>query len=203
MSKMNVDTFIKNVKKVCSESTCYKLGTFCNKYDSKGRLLTDCSGLIKGVLWGYPLNGKYQSAIKDYNANTLISKCNDVSTDFTKIKKGALVWMSGHIGVYVGNGIVIESTPKWKNGVQKTYCNGSKYTNSSKLNSRKWTKYGYLKSYIDYDSSSSSTDYTKIAKEVIQGKYGNGETRKKKLKELGYSDSEIKAIQQKVNELLK
>ena len=41
---------------------------------------------------------------------------------------------------------------------------------------------------------------TTIAKEVIDGKWGNGEDRKKRLKEAGY---DYKAAQKKVNELLK
>ena len=39
-----------------------------------------------------------------------------------------------------------------------------------------------------------------IAKEVINGKWGNGITRKKKLKAAGY---DYNAVQKKVNELLK
>ena len=41
---------------------------------------------------------------------------------------------------------------------------------------------------------------TQIAKEVINGKWGNGEERKKKLKAAGY---DYAAVQKKVNELLK
>ena len=51
-------------------------------------------------------------------------------------------------------------------------------------------------------SSSSSTNksVTTIAKEVIAGKWGNGEDRKKKLKAAGYSYDKVQA---KVNEILK
>lgn len=41
---------------------------------------------------------------------------------------------------------------------------------------------------------------TEIAKEVINGKWGNGETRKKRLKEAGYN---YKEVQKEVNRLLK
>jgi N-acetylmuramoyl-L-alanine amidase len=44
------------------------------------------------------------------------------------------------------------------------------------------------------------TDLTAIAKEVIAGKWGNGEERKKRLKEAGYSYS---AVQAEVNKLVK
>lgn len=40
----------------------------------------------------------------------------------------------------------------------------------------------------------------KIVKEVIQGVHGNGTERKQNLKALGYTDKQIKQIQQRVNE---
>lgn len=48
-------------------------------------------------------------------------------------------------------------------------------------------------------SSSSSYNITEIAKDVIAGKYGNGETRKKNLESRGYNYNEI---QKEVNRLL-
>lgn len=48
-------------------------------------------------------------------------------------------------------------------------------------------------------SSSSSYNITTIAKNVIQGKYGNGETRKKNLESRGYNYNEV---QKEVNRLL-
>ena len=51
--KMKVDDFIAKLLKIEKQTTLYKLGCFGNK-KSKGFYLWDCSGLIKGVLWGYP-----------------------------------------------------------------------------------------------------------------------------------------------------
>ena len=48
--------------------------------------------------------------------------------------------------------------------------------------------------------TSSTKSVDEIAKEVIQGKWGNGEERKKKLTAAGYDYS---VIQKKVNEILK
>ena len=170
--KMKTNEFIKELKRVEKQPTLYKWGTFLNKYNGR-YLLSDCSGLIKGILWGYPDNGKYASnGVPDINANTIISKCKDVSTDFSKIKKGEFVWMDGHCGVYIGNGQVIESSPAWENGVQIT-----------KLSQRKWKKHGKLP-WIDYSTTSSSSTSTSsldsaitvIAQYVIKGTYGNGHT---------------------------
>lgn len=175
---MKSTDFINKLKRVENLPTLYHWGKFLNDYDGQ-YLLSDCSGLIKGVLWGYPDNGKYSSnGIPDYNANTIITKCKNVSTDFSKIKKGEFVWMTGHCGVYIGNGQVIESSPKWENGVQIT-----------KLSQRNWKKHGKLP-WIDYDEDDKEvSDNTNvsgdlisaistIAKYVINGTYGNGHEKR-------------------------
>lgn len=51
-----------------------------------------------------------------------------------------------------------------------------------------------------YSSVSASVDYTTIAKEVIEGKWGNGAERKKKLTAMGYDYTKVQEI---VNKLLK
>lgn len=173
---MKVNEFIKELKRVEKQPTLYKWGTFLNKYDGQ-YLLSDCSGLIKGILWGYPDNGKYASnGVPDYNANTIITKCKNVSTDFSKIKKGEFVWMDGHCGVYIGNAQVIESSPAWENGVQIT-----------KLSQRKWKKHGFLPwieyGYVDSENPIETTHtldsaITTIAQYVINGTYGNGHDKR-------------------------
>ena len=108
----------------------------------------DCCGLIKGLLWGWSGNknltyggAKYASNnVKDASADEIIKLCSDVSTDFSDIAIGEAVWMPGHIGVYVGDGVAVESTPIWKNGVQFSSCNRDK----SGYNRRNWTKHGKL-----------------------------------------------------------
>lgn len=119
----------------------------------------DCVCLLKGVLWGW--NGdtskvyggaKYTSnGVPDIGADQMIKVCSDISTDFSNIEVGEAVWMSGHIGVYIGNGLSVECTPRWKNCVQITACSCSK----SGYNTRNWTKHGKLP-YIDYDVKSST-----------------------------------------------
>lgn len=60
---------------------------------------------------------------------------------------GEAVWMSGHIGIYIGDGLAVECTPKWENKVQITAVGniGSK----AGYNTRTWTKHGKLP-YVDY-----------------------------------------------------
>ena len=113
----------------------------------------DCVCLIKGVLWGWngDKNKVYGGAtyasngVPDYGADMMISICSDVSTDFSEIEVGEAVWTPGHIGVYVGNGLAVECTPKWDNCVQYTACNRA----VAGYNRRNWTKHGKLP-YIEY-----------------------------------------------------
>lgn len=176
---MKVTDFIIELKRVEKLPTLYKLGTFLNKKDSNGYLLSDCSGLIKGILWGYPDDGKYASnGVPDNNADTIITKCKNVSTNFNSISKGEFVWMSGHCGIYIGNSQVIESSPKWENGVQIT-----------NLSLRNWKKHGKLP-WVDYDeddkevsdntnvSGDLKSAISTIAKYVIKGTYGNGHEKR-------------------------
>jgi len=113
----------------------------------------DCVCLIKGILWGWSGDAsktyggaKYAcNGVPDIGADSMITKCSNLSTDFSKIEVGEAVWCKGHIGVYVGDGLAVECTPKWKNCVQLTACNCSK----TGYNRRNWTKHGKLP-YIEY-----------------------------------------------------
>lgn len=129
----------------------------------------DCVCLIKGLLWGWNGNagktyggaGYACNGVPDIGANQMINVCTDVSTDFSKIEVGEAVWMGGHIGVYVGNGLAVECTPKWNNCVQVTACNTSK----PPYHSRNWTKHGKLP-YVEY---SVETVETPEAETTAQG----------------------------------
>lgn len=116
----------------------------------------DCVGLVKSVLWGFNADKRkhlggavYASnSVPDVGADAMIKNCSNVSTDFKNILKGEFVWMSGHCGVYIGDGLVIESSPKWADGVQITSCNQT----IKGYNRRDWTKHGKLP-YVVYKTS--------------------------------------------------
>lgn len=51
----------------------------------------------------------------------MITKCTGVSTTgWDDMVIGEAVWMSGHIGIYIGDGLAVECSPKWENKVQIT-----------------------------------------------------------------------------------
>lgn len=120
----------------------------------------DCVNLIKGILWGWNGNvnatyggAKYNSnGVPDTNANGMFQDyCYDKSSNFSNIVPGEFVWTDGHIGVYIGNGLVVECTPIWKDGVQITACGniGSK----KGYNTRTWKAHGKSK-FIEYTKES-------------------------------------------------
>lgn len=194
---MKVNDFVTKALAYEQRPTLYKLGTYMNRKSGK-YILCDCSGLIKGILWGYPDKGEYTSnGVPDSNANNIIAThCTGVTTDMSKLRKGMVVWLSGHIGIYCGDGVVVESSPRWENGIQRTYPVGCPVANKHHLNQRKWSKCGYLK-WIDY---STTADLTQVAKDVIKGKYGNGKERIDNLTKAGYNYKEVQKI---VNSLLR
>lgn len=131
----------------------------------------DCVCLIKGCLsgWNGDLNRTYGGATypficPDYSADGMFTRkyVYGISNDFTKITPGAVVHMSGHVGVYIGCGQVIESSPKWKNCVQVSYLgNLPEY---KKGNFRIWSNYGYLPC-VDYSEGVKETPIKETIKE--------------------------------------
>ena len=147
----------KNIKRYTTNNDYNRKNAAAIKKNAMGKFGFDCVCLIKGILWGWNANksatyggATYTSnGVPDIGADSMIKACKDVSTDFSKIIPGEAVWLSGHIGVYIGDGLVIECTPKWENKVQITACE-----NIGKVagyNSRRWTKHGKLP-YVDYSA---------------------------------------------------
>jgi hypothetical protein len=123
----------------------------------------DCVNLIKGVLWGWTgdQNKSYGGAkyavngVPDIGADTMITKCKDASSSgWDKLDPGEVVWTNGHIGVYIGNGLAVECTPKWANKVQITAV--ANMGSKSDYNARRWKKHGHIP-YVEYDTVTAST----------------------------------------------
>lgn len=125
----------------------------------------DCCGLVKGALWGFTGDSRktyggavYKAnALDDVNESGLLKLCKDVSTDMKNIIPGELLYMSGHCGVYAGDGKVIESTPSGKCGVQIT-----------DFKRVKWTKHGKLPIVIYEETQVISKPSTSVDKPAAQ-----------------------------------
>lgn len=149
----------------------------------------DCVCLIKGILWGWngDKNKVYGGAayasdgVPDITESAMISKCGDVSTDFNleKMLPGEMLWMSGHAGVYIGDGLAVECTPAWADSVQITSCN----CDIDGYHRRNWKKHGKLP-WIDYGEEvyaptvlewqiAADADGFNFPKYGFDGKWGN------------------------------
>lgn len=129
----------------------------------------DCVNLYKSILWGW--NGDESKSfggaiyasngVPDASADGLFSYCTGKSsTGWDNMAIGEALWMSGHFGLYVGNGKCIECSPRWNriglgtswgeewNGVMLTGVSNCSNCPTD-IHTRKWTKHGKLP-YIQY-----------------------------------------------------
>ena len=113
-----------------------------------GKRVHDCVGLIKGYLWSETATAtpKYNSS-QDVSANGMLARCKENGSILTMPDvTGILVFMDGHVGIYIGGGFVIEARGH-QYGVVKTA-----------LKSRPWKWWGKCP-WIDYsDSSATETE---------------------------------------------
>lgn len=92
-----------------------------------GRRTADCVGLIKGYGWLDAASGAIRygaNGMPDYGANQMYNSAAEKGPMSTMPEiKGLAVWKSGHIGVYIGGGYVVEAMGT-KYGVVKTKVDG-------------------------------------------------------------------------------
>lgn len=147
---MNKERYIKH-NQYNARPTRQKLITDAS-FDTFG---FDCINLIKGIVWGWngdttAIYGGAGYAINncpDYDADSMINICKDVSSDFDRVEVGEMLWTTGHAGIYIGKGEAIECTPIWDDGVQHSFVKGMVDSNYKKI--REWKKHGKLP-FIEY-----------------------------------------------------
>lgn len=163
-------------------------------YDADGKIVMDCCGLIKACL-----NAETPGAPAPYvKENDLSAKgYYDQGCDIKGKLDGTFVPHVGqlifkvnnnnvicHVGIYAGNGKVIEAKGHQYGVIESDF-------NSS------WKYWGQCK-FVTDDTSQLLSNY-EVANEVINGKWGNGQDRYDRLRNAGYDP---KAIQDLVNYLV-
>ena len=184
-----------------------------------GKWEFDCLRSIKAILWNFSADKSksrggtvYKSnGVADFTCNGGLNYCTNVSKDFTKLVPGSYLCMKGtkynHSGICLEaptsskRGKVFECTTGWgtkKCIISEIDTKGNRYYNGVK--NVPWTWNGLL-IYIDYTNTPSPTTKTveELAQEVLEGKWGNGEDRKKRLESAGYN---YRQVQDRVNELV-
>ena len=161
----------------------------------------DCVNLIKGILWGWDGSldktyggAKYASnGVPDVGANYMMNYCTSKSTNFKNIVAGEVVHLDGHIGIYIGDGLVAECSPRWKDKVQITAC--ANIGEKKGYNSRKWTSHGKLK-FIDYSVKPEGSAYMFEVDTVKKGTSGDDTLLCQKLLKVdGYKGKDGKVLQ--------
>ncbi len=119
-----------------------------------GKRTADCVGLVKGYAWfdpeaqsiGYGING-----MPDIGTEQMIAWCQEKgSMDTMPEIPGLLLWMNGHVGIYIGDGHAIEAMGT-HHGVVKTQVAG-----------RGWKLWGKIPS-IEYIEEAQETEPTVTA----------------------------------------
>lgn len=160
----------------------------------------DCVNLTKGILWGWAgdKNATYGGAkyasngVPDTSADGMITKCKDVSsTGWDKMLPGEGLWMPGHWGLYIGDGLAVECTPAWSDGVQITAVQNIGSKNG--YHARKWSKHGKLP-WVEYDTAEKTNAEVDAAKTIIKAKAGLSDSTIAYLAAYKYSNDLLKKL---------
>lgn len=147
----------------------------------KGYKAIDCSGFVCTVL-----------GISQKGSQNLKDECfKSYAVDIKNAKEGMAIWKKGHIA-YIGEGLKIYEAASTKSDMQ---------VHEFSERAKGFTHLLVVKgSALEKElKSDKKVDIHKIALDVIAGKYGNGEKRKKNLEAAGY---DYTAVQKEVNRIL-
>ena len=97
-----------------------------------GKRVHDCNGMVKAYLWQNPAGRVAYNPETDWNANGTLQRCREKGPISTIPEiPGVLVFFPGHVGVYEGNGNVIEAMG-FNHGVVRTRLSAGRWQNWGK-----------------------------------------------------------------------
>lgn len=133
-----------------NKANAYRLGGI-GRYENGVRIF-DCVGLIKCFIWhDYSSSNAsyYGKTCPDKNETGFFNEATEKGTiDTIPEIPGLMVYQPGHIGVYLGNGQVIEATAAFDKKIVITYFKGNHPDTSYKRTT--WTHW-FKMPYLNYD----------------------------------------------------
>ena len=130
---------------------------------SPDTFLFDCSGFAyKALPWGWCGDKTKTYGGATYNKiptdKPFKDICIDISKDFSNIQIGECVYMTGHVGIYIGDGRVIECTSKWDNCVLISEIKNVGIKTDLPYK-RTWLSHGKLP-FVKYEETNDNAEYT-------------------------------------------
>ncbi|WP_071441661.1 hypothetical protein [Traorella massiliensis] len=140
-----------------NKANAYRLGGI-GRYENGVRIF-DCVGLIKCFMW-HDYSEKnasyYNKEVPDKNETGFFNEATEKGTiDTIPEIPGLMVYQPGHIGVYLGNGEVIEATAAFDKKIVITYFKGNHPDTSYKRTT--WTHW-FKMPYLNYDVQEETND---------------------------------------------
>lgn len=179
--------------------TSTRMATY-RKHVQLGKTATDCAGLIKGYYWEENGVIKYRRNGRIDYGSTSMYKASAIKDNIASMPEipGILVWTKnfGHVGVYVGNGYVIEARG-FAYGIQK-----------NKLSSRNFVYWG-LAPYITYteeekakaQAAANGTKTPEVKVEETKIKVGNPVMIELNTLKNDARGNQVKTLQRLLNEM--
>lgn len=199
MSK--VETYVEKALAIANDNThgYSQVNRWGKDYDCSSLVITvvESAGIPVKSKGGATYTGNMLSAFKRCGFTDVTNRVN-LATGAGLIRGDILLNRTHHTEIYIGNGRNIGAHNSETGGVTgqtgdqtgKEICTNAYYNYP-------WTN---VLRYTDEAGTAGKKDVNTIAREIIAGKWGNGDDRKKRLTAAGYNPTEV---QTRVNAILK
>lgn len=199
MSK--IETYVQNAINIANDNThgYSQVNRWGKDYDCSSLVITvvENAGIPVKSKGGATYTGNMLSAFKRCGFTDVTTRVN-LATGAGLIRGDILLNRTHHTEIYIGNGRNVGAHSSETGGVTgqtgdqtgKEICTNAYYNYP-------WTN---VLRYTEESATAGKKDVDTIAREIIAGKWGNGDDRKKRLTAAGYDPAEV---QTRVNAILK